>query len=372
MHRRSAVTLIEALMAIFVMAIGLLALLTLFPLGAFTMAQALKDQRTVEAANTATADFKAFQLQNDPVVQSPGFTIAQGGSGLPVFQDPWPQAFFPNPNVWVPPLATGTSYPLYIDPLYFQADLLATNNNTIDPPWALNRSLGIPVPAVNLLASQIRRCTPTIGSVLPATPASPMRVNPTRWCTLQDDIYFADNGAPDLSGGNIPREGRYTYAYLVRRAAANSADLPLDLTVVVYSGAEPGPDVNGNPTGEPQFNASFGVTNTPGVFSNRSILLTWAPLQQAPPKVRRGTWLLDARMTGVTANGTPFVPQGYFYRVTNVSDVSSDGFLEVEVQAPGGGTLPIGYYTTQQALQLQGTVIVMDNVSEVFARGTNY
>ena len=42
MNRRNAVTLTEVLIAIFVLSIGLLALLSLFPLGA---AQVLKDQR---------------------------------------------------------------------------------------------------------------------------------------------------------------------------------------------------------------------------------------------------------------------------------------------------------------------------------------
>ena len=50
MNRRNAVTLTEVLIAIFVLSIGLMALLSLFPLGAAQMAQALKDQRTAEAS----------------------------------------------------------------------------------------------------------------------------------------------------------------------------------------------------------------------------------------------------------------------------------------------------------------------------------
>jgi hypothetical protein len=48
-------TLTEVLVAIFVMAIGLLALLALFPLGALSMAQAIKDDRTAAIAADATA-----------------------------------------------------------------------------------------------------------------------------------------------------------------------------------------------------------------------------------------------------------------------------------------------------------------------------
>jgi len=48
-------TLIEVLVAIFVMGIGLLALLTLFPLGVLNMAEEIKDDRTAAIAADATA-----------------------------------------------------------------------------------------------------------------------------------------------------------------------------------------------------------------------------------------------------------------------------------------------------------------------------
>ena len=86
MNRRPAVTLIQALMAIFVMAIGLLALLTLFPLGALQMAQALQAQRAAETSNTATALVKTFDMTNDKTIWQPAYP----GSG-DVFQDPWSQ-----------------------------------------------------------------------------------------------------------------------------------------------------------------------------------------------------------------------------------------------------------------------------------------
>ena len=53
MTRRSATTLTEVLIAIFIMGIGLMAILALFPLGAAQMAQALKDQRSAEATGIA-------------------------------------------------------------------------------------------------------------------------------------------------------------------------------------------------------------------------------------------------------------------------------------------------------------------------------
>ena len=58
MNRRSAVTLTEVLVAIFVMGLGLMGILSLFPLGAAQMAQALKDQRAAEAGANAAAVFR--------------------------------------------------------------------------------------------------------------------------------------------------------------------------------------------------------------------------------------------------------------------------------------------------------------------------
>ena len=52
---QAGMTLIEVLVAIFVTGIGLLALLTLFPLGALDMAQAVKDDRAAAVAASAEA-----------------------------------------------------------------------------------------------------------------------------------------------------------------------------------------------------------------------------------------------------------------------------------------------------------------------------
>ena len=52
MNRRTATTLTEVLVAIFIMGIGLMAILSLFPLGAVRWRR-LKDQRSAEAAANA-------------------------------------------------------------------------------------------------------------------------------------------------------------------------------------------------------------------------------------------------------------------------------------------------------------------------------
>src|SRR5262249_30557160 len=79
MIRRAGVTLIEVLVSIFIMGVGLLALLTLFPLGALTMAQAVKDQRCAEAA----ANAEAIAIYRDMRNSVGTATFQNPGGGLP-------------------------------------------------------------------------------------------------------------------------------------------------------------------------------------------------------------------------------------------------------------------------------------------------
>src|SRR5437899_5792066 len=86
--KRRGVTLTEVLVAIFVTGLGLLSLMTLFPLGALNMAQAIKDDRTAHCAANASSYIRAWwrtQVQNGQT-------------------DPW---------------ATGPSQPVYVDPFGF-------------------------------------------------------------------------------------------------------------------------------------------------------------------------------------------------------------------------------------------------------------
>ena len=61
MKRRTGTTLIEVVVAIFIMGIGLLALLTLFPIGILTMAQAIQDERTAQAVEVLEQQASLFE-----------------------------------------------------------------------------------------------------------------------------------------------------------------------------------------------------------------------------------------------------------------------------------------------------------------------
>src|SRR5688500_2647042 len=72
---RRGITLLEVLTAIFIMGVGLLAILTLFPLGALSMARAVRDDRAAAAGANAASLAVAMDLRNDPAVV-PALTAA--------------------------------------------------------------------------------------------------------------------------------------------------------------------------------------------------------------------------------------------------------------------------------------------------------
>ena len=68
MSSRHGVTLMEVLVAMFVMGIGMLALLVLFPLGVLRMALAIQHARCAQACRQGTAIANFQQVRNDPWV----------------------------------------------------------------------------------------------------------------------------------------------------------------------------------------------------------------------------------------------------------------------------------------------------------------
>jgi prepilin-type N-terminal cleavage/methylation domain-containing protein len=180
MRRRPGITLIEVLVAIFIMSIGLLALLTLFPLGALRMSQALQYDRAASCANAGANICDAFDLRNDPFPLQP------------------PQL----------PVQPGAFYPAYVD------------------PYGVAISSGP-------LGGSIRRVAP---SFIPAPNNTPSTAA-ARYFTLLDDMTFYTNGQAD-SGANpgtasLQRGDRYTWGLMLRQLSPSSVP---SLTVVVYAG----------------------------------------------------------------------------------------------------------------------------------------
>lgn len=267
MRRRPGVTLIEVLVAIFITGIGMLALLALFPLGAVSMAQALRDDRTSSAAAIAENVALAFDIRHDPLVAAKFSGTSQGPSN-PVYADPW-----------------------------------GVLGGGID----MQGSTGMIIPRVTL-------------SFL-----STVQGGPFRWSTLQDDITFSPNGFADESTGPklLQRAGWYTWAYMLQRPDATS-DAVVNLSVVVYQKRP----INLAPNEYP-YSVSYPLDASglsSGVVGTNAITLTWnpsPPLSQPQPAIRRNSWLLD--MSDLTNAGThTSIAHGDFYRVINVTEMGGN------------------------------------------------
>lgn len=305
---RRGITLLEVLTAIFIMGVGLLALLTLFPLGALNMAQAVRDDRAAAAGANAAALAVAHDLRNDTAValyggdKPPGF--------LPYVANATPPTYPLLPDPY------GPGYPVFVDPFYVNLG---------------SGSLGS-VPGVT---PGVLRVSPGYVTASPA-PLTSM----ARWFTFQDEIGFQTTGQPvgDLpsgGGGSIRRPGTYSWAYLVRRPRSSRPDLT-EVSVVVYAG-RPTDSVSGEGV-----HAATSATANSVTFS----------FSGEKPNIRKGGWILD---TSYVASGGYGTVNGHFYRVANVIDDNATTMtLELETSLKAG----LSHF------------VIMENVIAVLDRGT--
>lgn len=176
---RPGITLVEVLAAIFILGVGALAVLVLFPLGALKMAKSLQYSRCGTIANNADATAIMFDLRQDPaVVNAIKDGVAPAGSGY-ANSDP-----------------LGRGYPVFVDPYY------AVQGYS------------------KLGGSQIDRIAPAFANT---------QSKAERWFTLLDDDTYDAGGYPLLRRGF-----RYTWAYLLKRSRSATDDT--NLYVIAYNG----------------------------------------------------------------------------------------------------------------------------------------
>lgn len=363
--RRTGVTLTEVLVAIFIMGIGLLSLLAMFPLGAINMKLAIQDQRTADAARNATVVARLLDFREDQYV-FPNYTNVDWNP--PVLGGAAPPTTLPLPST------SGPSYPVYVDPVGVSAGSNWTGY----------------LPSVS---SGFRRVAP-FSMYAPGPTLNPTVVE--RWTKVLDDMAFDDRGQVKLVppiGGQPQREPRYSYAFMCRqirawggRSTANAAgrfydpitpdpatvpgplfpyttEFPysrtpqgVELAVVVYD-RRPNFVVGGAPVEEKSYQAIFGW-NGSGIQVPNVGVITWQA-GAAQPAVRRGTWILDATVTDAVSG-----PRGYFYRVANVTQLSATT-LEIEFQQNvRASTTPTSSFANNNV------AVVMESVVEVFDKGT--
>jgi type II secretory pathway pseudopilin PulG len=319
MPRRPGATLLEVLVAIFVMAIGLIALLTLFPIGALRMAQAIQDEQSAQAAGNAQAVSVMKNLRNEPGLQNPSDGFKNPTPGGPLL-DADPQ---------------GPSYPVFIDPV----------------GWRTANGLG----AQTIVAGSSAVTRRTVSFVNTNFDAN-------QWFTLPDDIDFenAATGPTNATAGTprwlLPggpafiRDLRYSYAYLCQRPRYSDKSV-VDTAIVVYN-KRPLSQAGGISLPE------YAYVNSAFNIANNTVTIDYSKGGVPPPPLRSGDWILDATPIQNAAANTG-TAHGYFYRVVGITDNTAAQNMVVEVGTPLRG------FAASQV----GTVIVLDGVTEVFEKG---
>ena len=341
---RSGMSMAEVLVALFLMALGSIAILTMFPLGMYHMGQALKDDRTAQCAAQADAFMRSYWRM----------AVVQGGSAGEPFVTAMDDPNSPDQGGPLPlrPVAfvPGPSFPVFVDPMgfvtpwgsqnnSFQKDWVAYPGSTSNPPFLPRRSLNVFFPPPNLLNT---------------------RLDPQRTCSLMDGYGYAENGtANNLGGSSIERELRYNWLWVLQRPD-NTVRNVASMTVVVFdkrayqyapSGAESSYTWDGTPSPSAANLVSFVPLTT-------SISI---PKSMGVPQIPKGGWVMDG--SNVPAQG---IRHAIFYRVVSVTDNPNNPSLgvpttDIELQTPirrlDGSTN-----------QYFGTLVYLASVSEVFER----
>lgn len=386
MNRRWGTTLVEVLMALFIMGIGLMALLTLFPMGALQMAQALKDQRAAEEAASAIGSLRvswkrSYEASTTAVKFDPGTTGIGAAAPQPIQE-------------------TGTeSYVYALDDVYaMQRDATTTAPFGTRPPGAPSYNNGNPPYNPNIPMASIRSIGPSytvfidpvgyrananvgkfflggssslfiprrsFNAIETATTSVDQSTLALRYCFLTDDMAFQpDTGQPDP---NAPRGGQYSVAWMIRRQTNVVRDQLNNVYVIVYRGRSM--DVASEELVLPAaantdvlffFNTDNQPTNTVSVAYSGT-----------RPPIRKGTWILDALDT---TNGGA-IPTDVFYRVVAVEDgtrvIAGNPVptLELELQTNHRRTIPkVGTPNSTGLVASSGTILVLDKVVEVFEK----
>jgi type II secretory pathway pseudopilin PulG len=322
---RRGATLLEVLVAIFVMGIGLLALLTLFPLGALRMAQAIQDERCAQACRLANAFATLHGVRSDRYIldqdtRTPTVTD-------PFFDPKWTSAALKTAD------PDGPSYPVFVDPAGY-----LTAFNLPSEKWLAG------------IDDTIRRRTVSFVQ----TKASPSSYA-LRWFTLLDDIIFDTEGkARDTGTGTIERDIRYSWAYLLRRPRTSNYSV-VDMTVVVFNRRTLA--LSSNLDLSESLYQGTEVTFDPA----RNTITLDPSATSVLPTARPGDWLLDATYIPNIGNSYGTV-NGYFYRIVGMTETSTTG-MEYEVM-PELRNFP----ATNSATAVR-KVVFMEGVAEVFEKG---
>lgn len=362
-NRRPGLSLTEVIVTLFVMALGILSLATLFPVGVIQMSQAFRDDRSGQTAHQADGMVRMW-WQNEVVecqelrtgtlttytnADQATLTLNAGHLITPgeIVDVSWAGGArigmtvnaVAGVNIAVsaaagldplPPLNTPVSVRRYPDAFFFTMDnpnhpLAATapqpqralDNNPsypvfLDPIGWQSRPIGTRNWMSGAANNIPRRSARPLGTSLTAT---------VRACSMMDDLTFAENGQPDTASGSIAgsvvRDGAFNWCAVIQRPV-NANRYVADLKILVfhtkgqYGGHVPG--TNPGAAAEQIYTAPT-LTSANGGATQVGLNV---PIANLP--FRTGGWIMDGTNT-ITAN---------FYRVQSITEVGTGVILELD------------------------------------------
>jgi hypothetical protein len=347
----------EVLVTLVILSLGILAILTLFPLAASQMAIAVREDRSAQTAAAGDAYFRAYWKTQ----------IVEKGDAFAAANEPL-YAALRNPNAPTPPTAAlplpasnEWSYPVVADPMGYFA-----RGGQLNQTWVGDLNGG---------AVQTNVPRRNLNSSLVATAQAAMRI-----CSLPDGFSYDDDGRPkNPATGLSEREWRYNCFWVVQRPLDQSSYAAM-LTIVVFDKRAP---LYAPVGAEAVFSAVFtptGPTTTAGAtsvvpVSVGSTMVTVTNNANGPPDVKPGGWVMDATVGNVN-NVAPSPTVGprptplrhaNFYQVVSVTPGPAAGQTTLELQIPvkatsDAGLNPLSGYT------YSGTLVVLTGVSGVYSR----
>lgn len=348
---RPGLTLTESLVALFVMALGLLSLLTLFPLGALQIGQALKDDRCGQTALQADGYLRAYWQKNvvEPphledtnilqAMENPGMgatpigssitgassenpiKITSAGHGLTTGQVVMihdvggltsangertvtvtdANTFTIADTSSVP--VDGTGGPAYTTGGIWVLKLAGTEPSypVLVDPLGINAPLNI---ASIANANKIPR-----KSFVPIS-------NPTlaiKTCCMLDDLTFGANDQPEAGGW----QARYNWSAVLQHRT-NTLIHEAEVKILVFDQRQPLLPV-------PNPEVSADAATAPGATS---ITLTVPAGDADTIYVRKGGWVMDG-----TVQASPVIRNSNFYRISGVTD-NGGGSYTLDLETP--------------------------------------
>ncbi|MFO0799017.1 MAG: prepilin-type N-terminal cleavage/methylation domain-containing protein [Gemmataceae bacterium] len=347
MSRRPGLSLTEVLVALFIMGIGTIAVLTLFPLGALNMAQAFRDDRCTQGAAQADAFLRSYVRERIDSIPNRLTPAPPGGEGFyEALSSPDPKKTFS--NYFVGDDSGGSiSYPVLIDPIGFKARGGTTDVGGVQATntwFGADNGFGDGATTPHTTAVSRR----SLRSVLDRPPGiqQPLAI---RICSQLDGLGYETSGLPATVGGTIDRDGRYNWTWLVQRLSG-TATSPVTITVLLFDKRAPGYAPAG---AETVWVPTYAVPEMPNVpqRGETKLQFTGSYAANTLPNVQRGGWLLDSSIALINrpATGAPVVvpfrssgnpPPGAqvwvrnanFYRVVSVTETATG--IDVELETP--------------------------------------